>query len=216
MVDPSEVATPAARATATSRPRAAWGTISREQVIDLAINEIREGRYESMTIRSLAGQLGVSAMSLYRHVRNRDDLLDEVTDRLLAEAWRPHLAKADWRAWTSDAAKRLRRLLVTQPAALHVYLRHPVVTPAAMARMEEMLDVLRSAGFDDAGALRAYAAIHTYTIGFSALEASRRRGSPPAHDVDASTRRLAGFTSPRQFTEGLEILLAGVERHAGS
>jgi AcrR family transcriptional regulator len=42
-----------------------------------------------MTIRSLAAELGVAPMSLYRHVRNKDDLIDEVVDRLLARAWKP-------------------------------------------------------------------------------------------------------------------------------
>ena len=42
-----------------------------------------------MTIRSLAAELGVAPMSLYRHVRDKDDLFDEVTDGLLAEAWKP-------------------------------------------------------------------------------------------------------------------------------
>ena len=47
------------------------------------------GGYEQMSIRSLADELGVAPMSLYRHVRDKDDLLDEVVDRLLAKAWRP-------------------------------------------------------------------------------------------------------------------------------
>lgn len=198
----------------TSRPprtRAPWGTISRERVVDAAVREIRLGHYEEMTIRSLAEGLGVSAMSLYRHVRSRDDLLDEVTDRLLAEVWRPRISAADWRAWTADAAKRLRRLLVSEPAALHTFLRHPVASPAAVARMEEMLGVLRGAGFDGATCLRAYAAIHTYTIGFSALEASRFEWQSTTPQVDATMRKLASFTSSRQFGEGLEYLLSGIE-----
>lgn len=45
---------------------------------------MREGRSDQMTIRSLATELGVAPMSLYRHVRDKDDLCDEVTDGLLA------------------------------------------------------------------------------------------------------------------------------------
>jgi TetR/AcrR family transcriptional regulator, tetracycline repressor protein len=131
-----------------------------------------------MTIRSLAGELGVAPMSLYRHIRNKDDLLDEVVDRLLAATWRPAAAVDDWQAWVIEAAARLRDFLVTQPAALHVYLRHPVVSPAAIERMDVMVDVLRRTGADEQTARRAYGAVHTYTIGFAALEASRARGAP--------------------------------------
>jgi AcrR family transcriptional regulator len=210
-----------ARATEAARSRAAWGTISREQVIQAAVQTVRGGGYEQLTIRSLAADLGVAPMSLYRHVRDKDDLLDAVVDRLLARVWRPRARPEDWEAWVAEAADRLRRFLVTQPAALHVYLRHPVVSPAALARHEEMLRVLRGSGAGERGVRSAYAAIHTHTIGFAALEASRARWNPgqralspdaelPA--VDAIRAELATFTSPRQFAEGLRYLLEGIKR----
>ena len=75
-----------------------------------------------MTIRSLAADLDVAPMSLYRHVKNRDDLLDAVVERLLVRRWRPRSAPSDGMNWIIEAADKLRRLLVTYPAALHVYL----------------------------------------------------------------------------------------------
>ncbi len=176
---------------------------------------VRDGRYEQMTIRSLADELGVAPMTLYRHVRDKDDLLDEVTDKLLAQAWRPQGRSDDWRAWIIEAAKRLRDLLVNQPVALHVYLRHPVVSPAAIERMEAMLEVLSAAAFDEPAARRGYAAIHTYTVGFAALEASRARWASSNQGIDSTERELARFTTPRQFSEGLDYLLDGIERHRG-
>lgn len=172
---------------------------------------VARGDYEEMTIRSLATELGVAPMSLYRHVRDKDDLLDEVVDRLLARAWRPRKDPTDWRAWTADAAARLRRLLVSQPAALHVYLRHPVVSPAAIARMEASMSVLKDAGFDDDEARHAYASVHTYTVGFAALEASRAKTSGSIRGSDALESELSSYTSSRQFAVGLQYLLDGIE-----
>lgn len=194
--------------------RAPWGTISRERVVEAATEAVRDGRYEQMTIRSLAEDLGVAPMSLYRHVRNRDDLLNEVTNQLLAKTWRPRRKSDDWRAWIVDAAHRLRTLLVDQPAALHVYLRHPVVSPAALDRMETMLGVLQNAGLGRTAARHAYAAIHTYTVGFAALEASRTRWSSESGRGDAVEKALTALTTPKQFTEGLGYLLDGIERQA--
>jgi AcrR family transcriptional regulator len=212
--------------------RAGWGTISREQIVEAALRAIRHGGgYEQLTIRGLAADLGVSPMSLYRHVRDKDDLLDEVVDRLLLRAWKPRCDQGDWRAWMVEAADKLRHFLVTQPAALHVYLRHPVISPAAVSRMEAMMGVLRHAVGDEQDARRAYAAIHTYTVGFAALEASRaggespvpdgRRGAPLASDTSPGSaplpdaqhlaEQLATYTTPRQFTEGLHYLLDGIE-----
>jgi TetR/AcrR family transcriptional regulator, tetracycline repressor protein len=196
---------------APARARAPWGTISRQQVVDAAENIVARGDFDSMTVRSLAAELGVSPMALYRHVRSKDDLLIEVVDRLLARRWQPRGRKANWRAWTAEAAERMRGFLIDQPAALYVYLQHPVVSPASVARMGAMLDVLRAAGFDDRGAHRAYAAVHTYTLGFAALEASRARAERADGPADELSRELAAFTTPRQFKQGLAFLLDGIE-----
>ena len=68
---PWEDATPPAQ-------RAPWGTLTRGDVIDAAAGIVTAGGYEDMTIHSLAAELGVAPMSLYRHIRDKDDLLDEV------------------------------------------------------------------------------------------------------------------------------------------
>jgi TetR/AcrR family transcriptional regulator, tetracycline repressor protein len=196
--------------------RASWGTISRADIIKAAVKVVSSGGYEQMTIRSLAADLGVAPMSLYRHMRDKDDLLDEVVDRLLAPAWRPEAAADDWQAWVMEAAAKLREFLVTQPAALHVYLRHPVVSPAAIERMDAMMDVLRRAGVDEQTARRAYGAVHTYTIGFAALEASRARATRDDTDTGDRARQLAAYTTARQFIDGLRYLLAGISLQAGT
>jgi AcrR family transcriptional regulator len=196
------------------RRRAAWGTISREQVIRAAVKTVRSRGYEELTIRGLAADMGVAPMSLYRHVRDKDDLLDAVVDRLLARVWRPRASPEDWQAWVAEAADRLRNFLVSQPAALHVYLRHPVVSPAAIARYEAMIAVLRRSGADERGIVTAFAAIHTHTIGFAALQASRAREALDRPPSDAFSVQLAAFTTPAQFAEGIRYLLEGIARRA--
>jgi AcrR family transcriptional regulator len=192
--------------------RAPWGTLSRDDIIEAAVKIVGAGGYEDMTIRGLAAELGVAPMSLYRHIRDKDDLLDEVVDRLLAPAWRPSAAEDNWQAWVTEAAAKLRHFLVRQPAALHVYLRHPVVSPAAVERMDAMMDVLRRAGAGEQTAQRAYAALHTYTLGFAALEASRARSGPGTGDVTGLAQRLAAYTTTGQFMDGLRYLLEGISK----
>jgi TetR/AcrR family tetracycline transcriptional repressor len=172
---------------------------------------VRAGGYEEMTIRSLATDLGVAPMSLYRHVRDKDDILDEVVDRLLARVWRPSAREHDWEEWVTQAADKLRRFLVTQPAALHVYLRHPVVSPAAISRMNAMMDVLRRTLPDEDAARRAYASIHTYTVGFAALESSRAGWTPADDNPDGLAVQLAAYTTPQQFADGLRSLIQGIQ-----
>ncbi len=161
----------------------------------------------------LASSLGVAPMSLYRHVTSRDDLLDEVVDRLLAKAWKPSVSRDNWRAWVIQAADRFRRFLVGQPAALHVYLSHPVASETAVTRMNALMDVLRIGLGDERAARRAYATIHTYTLGFAALEAGRAKWIPNPREVNGLAKDLAGYTSARQFSEGLRLILDGVAVH---
>ena len=206
-------------ATKRPAPRAEWGSLTREAVVDTALEVLRADGMAALSIRTVASRLDVSPMALYRHVANKDDLLDEVVDRLFAERWQPTVPKCDWRTWIIDAADRLRQFLVDQPAGLHVYLRHPVVAPTAAQRMDTCLAVLRNAITDDTLAHRAYAAIQTYTIGFAALEAARksstghdtRRDRTVDDDRDAErARELASYASPTQFRAGLDYLLRGI------
>ena len=196
--------------------RVPWGTISRADIVAAAERMATADGEQEISIRRLAASLGVAPMALYRHIRDKDDLLDEVVDRLLAGIWRPAAAEDDWHAWTVEAASRLRDFLVSQPAALHVYLARPVVSPAAVDRMDAMMRVLRQAGIGEATARSAYGAVHTYTIGFAALEASRARQAPGSEDVSDLARQLAAYTTTGQFTDGLRYLLEGISGHAGT
>lgn len=183
----------------------------------MAVAVVSEQGSAELSIRNLAARLNVSPMALYRHVENKEDLLDEVVSRLLAERWRPTSAEDDWRAWIIEAADRQRRFLVEVPAALDVYLRRPVVSPTALQRMDTCLRVLGSGLNDDARARSAYAAIQTYTIGFAALEASRESPAAAADaepvvggEGSARLRELASYASPTQFRAGLDYLLRGI------
>jgi AcrR family transcriptional regulator len=192
-----------------ARQRAKWGSLTRPQIVDAALSVIEGGHYEDLTIRSLAQALDVAPMSLYRHIHDKDDLLDEITDRFLSSTWRPMKDDESWREWIVDGAKRFRQLLVSQPAVLHVFLSHPVATSVALERMDVILGVLHDAGFSVEEANRTYAALHTYTIGFSALEASRSKWVSTSKENDDAKRHLASFTTKKQFVVGLEMLLSG-------
>ncbi|MGH7643607.1 MAG: TetR/AcrR family transcriptional regulator [Candidatus Dormibacteria bacterium] len=192
--------------------RRPWGTISREQVVLAAIQMVESGGYERLTIRQLATNLEVGPMSLYRHVRDKDDLLGEVVDHLLERSWRPREGATGWRDWVAEAAERLHQFLVSQPAAMHIYLSHPVVSPAAVTRMNAMMEVLRHGLGDERVARQAYAAVHTYTVGFAALESSRSSWSASGDGAEQLALELAAYTTPSQFREGLGYLLRGIEK----
>jgi len=205
----------AVRARRRSGQRAPRGTISRGLIVEAALRSLRTTGFDHMTIRSLAADLDVAPMSLYRYIRDKDDLMDEVVEELLIQSQPMPAIKGPWQARLTAAAEGLRRLLVEEPGALYVYLRHPVVTPTAIRRMEMMLKILRETGYDAASSKSAYLAIQTYTVGFAALEASRAGWVPP-EKTSGTANELLAMTSPKQFASGLRYLLAGIEREAGT
>jgi AcrR family transcriptional regulator len=209
--------------------------LRRSEIVAVAIDAADRGELDALTMRGIADELGVTAMSLYAHVHDKDDLLDEVIDHLLARAELPN-HDLDWRAWMMEAAQRLHALFLAQPALLDRYRRRPVGVRAALRRMEAALDVLERGGFSDSAAVEAFAAVHTYTIGFVSLATARdisrwrqhlgatfdeaSTGYWPAYfasldpaEFPVLTRLrpdLADFTGLEWFRKGLDAILDGL------
>ena len=87
-----------------------------------------------------------------------------------------------------------------------------MVSPAAVARMNAIMGVLRQAATSEDAARRAYATIHTYTLGFAALQASRAAWTPTDDTADGLALQLANYTQPTQFADGLQYILEGIQR----
>lgn len=223
---------------ARPRPRGKGPGVSRERIIETALGFVEDGDDDLLTMRALGSELGVSAMALYRYFASKEQILDEVVDALLGRVAPPSADPAAWEAWIEESALGLRGVLVRYPAALATFTSHPVTTPAALTRIESALGVLRAAGFEGADAAQGFAAVHTYTIGFAALEVSRSRTLVPGAGEAQVSRYwhlyfgtlpadrfpnlvelavdLADFTSESQFTVGLCRLLSGMRAQLAS
>ena len=124
--------------------------LTRDDITSAALEAADRGELELLTMRGLAEELGVTAMALYTHVENKDDILDQIIDRVLAREALPVRTKPKTgRPGPIATAERLRSVLTRYPALLDRYCRRPVGVPAALSRMEAAFAVLRSAGFDE-------------------------------------------------------------------
>lgn len=141
-----------------------------------------DGTLAQLSMRGLADRLGVTPMALYGHVVDKDDILDELLDVVLARDAAPPPPPEDsqWRPWMLRIVTDLRSVLLAQPVLLDRYLRAPVGVGAALDRMEAALGVLLAAGFDDEGAIEIYASTHIFTLGFTTLETARERSAATA------------------------------------
>jgi AcrR family transcriptional regulator len=188
--------------------------LSRRTIIDVAIGKLDAGApFSSLTIRALADELDVTPMALYRHVADKDDLILDVIDQLLARGGLP-APGADWRTAVGELVDSLRALFLQNPTMVEIFCRRPVTTPTAILRLHAGISALERGGFSKSEAVEAWAAIHIFVIGFSAIEAGRaafaaQHPAPPMADEEA--RMIAGFPGEGPFRRGLTALIDGLE-----
>ena len=182
---PAVASTPTAEAApehTTARPAAGRSALSRERIVDAAIRLIDSEGVSALTMRRLGATLDVEAMSLYRYVNGREDLLEAVVDALVDSIEVPapgQLEPVDgWQAFLQWLAHDVRRLALEHPAAFPlIATRHPAAPwlrpPLRSLRVvEAFLEGLRARGFHDEQAVAAYRTFTSFLLGHLLLESA--------------------------------------------
>jgi AcrR family transcriptional regulator len=145
--------------------------LSRERVLRAAVGIADAGGVGSLTIRSLAQELGVKPMSVYYHVANKDEILDGIVDLVFAEIELPS-AGGDWRSELRRRANSARQVLRRHPWAIGLMESRTSPGPATLRHHDATIGTLRAAGFSVEMTAHAYALLDSYVYGFALQEAS--------------------------------------------
>ena len=203
------------------RPKLGESSLDRAQVFAEALALLEEEGLGSLTMRRLADRLGVSAMALYNHVADKDDLLRGIAEALLHQAvFRGD--KGDWRERITNCFRELRRVCVAHPEAVRL-LETLEVPPANVFRpLQITLSALDDIGISGDDALRAFYLLTNFTLGQASYEA---RGpfkglDPRGHiAVGEFARRAisadADWDFDQAFEFGLSTILAGLRLKSG-
>ncbi len=207
--------------------------LSREQIVAEAIRLLDEDGIDSLSMRNLGTRLNAAATSLYRHVANKDELIELVADEIYAEIRVPDGA---WRESVTETARSVREMILRHPwiASMFGQIGLSYLGPNFTEMTERMLAVLEDAGFSLAEADMAISTVVGFVIGIASSEAAwntalARSGKTEeqwlaelhpaaAQAVSGHPRlqRLLENTEPRdKFTYGLERVLDGVEARLG-
>lgn len=127
---------------------------------------------DALTMRSLATRLGVVPNALYRHVKDKDDLLDGVMDAAVASVAIPP-ADLPWDEGLAALARSMRTTMLAHPAISGLIVNRPNLGLAAVGIGEYAFGILLAAGFSPADADRALNVTLVWTLGFVALEVPR-------------------------------------------
>lgn len=212
------------------RPSGAKAGLSRERVLDAALEYLDTHGLPALSMRKLGAYLGVEAMSLYRHVPNKGALLDGLVDRVMENAFADLVEPVPgrpgaWIPWMRQFAHSLRAALLAHPGVLPLAATRPVNSPDALRMSERWLAAMRAAGLPLGRAMDVVNVLATFTIGHTLAEVGRtpgHEGSEPDLDQHAADldphefpnlteviRTRAGLDFDSRFGQAIDILLAG-------
>jgi AcrR family transcriptional regulator len=207
--------------------------LNRERVLRAALALADRGGFESLTMRKLAKELGVEAMSLYNHVANKDDLLDGMIDLVFGEIELPP-TDVDWKTAMRRRAVSTRDALNRHRWAIGLMEGRSSHGPANLSLHNAVLGCLRAAGFSMEMTVHAYSVQDSYIYGFALQE--RDMSSESADDFAAEAQRQmheyqavladyphlvevvggyvakAGYDYATEFLFGLDLILDGLDR----
>lgn len=140
--------------------------LSRERVLRVALRLADEGGIAALSMRKLAQELGVKAMSLYNHVASKTDILDGIVDIVIGEIEVPSL-ETDWKTAMRQRANSAHAVLLRHPWATMAIMSGVTVGPANLRYVDATLGCLRQAGFSFEMADHAWNAIDSHIYGFT-------------------------------------------------
>ncbi|MFJ8578313.1 TetR/AcrR family transcriptional regulator C-terminal domain-containing protein [Micromonospora sp. NPDC093277] len=204
--------------------------LSRERVLDAALEYLDTYGLPALSMRKLGAHLGVEAMTLYHYVPNKNALLDGLVDRVMVLAFAgleepvPGRTRS-WVPWMRRFAHALRAALLAHPGVLPLAATRPVNSPDALRMSERWLAVMRAAGLPLGRAMDVVNVLATFTIGHTLAEVGQtpgHEGSEPdldqhADDLDPHEfpnlteviRTRAGLDFDQRFGQAVDILLGG-------
>lgn len=190
-------------------------------MLTAALELVDEHGLQALSMRRLGASLGVEAMSLYRYVANKRELLDALHGAVLDKVAVPEPGD-DWESSLRGLAHAFRAALVRHPNTLPLFATRPAVAPSSLSLVDEALRVLSRAGLPLAEQLGALHALVAFVVGTCQAQAAWEDPEHPQVDyASLSAERyphllrlapLIAVEDPEaEFTQGLELWIRGLK-----
>lgn len=205
--------------------------LTRTHIIHTAIDLADRDGIDSLSMRRLADQLGVKAMSLYHHVSNKETMLNGIVDEVFSRIMLPDNSMG-WQEAMRRRAHSARAVLIVHPWAVGLLDSRQVPGPATLSHHDAVIGCLRQAGFSLELTAHAFSALDSYIYGFVLQEAalpfdSAQELGELAGQIfaDMPTNAYPAFTElamhhvsnpdyayANEFDFGLELILEGLQQ----
>ncbi|MBB6625728.1 TetR/AcrR family transcriptional regulator C-terminal domain-containing protein [Nocardioides sp. KIGAM211] len=198
-------------------PPSARVPLDRRRIVDAALEHIEESGLATLTMRRLGARLDVEAMSLYRYVPGKEDLLDAIVEILIGDMHEdPEVLAAPecgWQDFLQRLAHGVRRVALAHPKSFPLVASRPPEAPwlrpplRSLDWVETFLSGLCSDGFSDEAAVAGYRAFTSFLLGHLLLEVSSLGADIGPLDVledgDDEDPRLRDHPTVRRLRRGL-------------
>jgi AcrR family transcriptional regulator len=206
--------------------------LSKERVLRAAVALADESGIETLSMRRLARELGVEAMSLYNHVANKDEILDGIVDAVVGEIELPS-DEVDWKTAIRRSAISARDVYLQHRWACSLSMSRQSGGPARMRYADWLLRKLREAGFAKDVIYHAFHILEAYVLGFTVQQLNFQYTEQELADLAGSFLRqlpagaypdfvehVEQHLEPRHddeggFERGLDLILDGLDRARG-
>jgi AcrR family transcriptional regulator len=123
------------------------GTLTRQRVLEAAVELADRHGIESVSMRRLGQDLGVEAMSLYTHVQSKDDLLAGMVEVVVSQIPVRRRRRGDWKTTLRRTVLSAREIFLRHPWAPRVIESLPQPTPSVLRHYDTVMGILREGGF---------------------------------------------------------------------
>jgi AcrR family transcriptional regulator len=205
--------------------------LSRDRVLRTAVALADESGIESLSMRKLAKEFGVVPMALYKHVANKEDMLDGMVDIFFSEIDLPPNG-TDWKTAMRQRAISTRAALTRHRWALGLTDSRMKPGPVNLRHHNAVIGCLRHAGFSIEMAIHTYSAMDSYVYGFTLQEQTLPFDNPeevgeaaeimlqrfPTHEYPYLKETIvehitkSGWDYADEFEFGLDLILGAIER----
>ena len=158
-------------------------------MLAVSLQLVDEQGLAAITVQGVADRLGVTPMALYRHVKNKADLLDGLVESTLLEVPLPD-PNDPWRDRLAATARGIRIAALRHPGVFPLLLQRAAATPGARRTRDVVCTALRQAGLSQGDAAQLERLVSTAILGFAASEAGGRFASLSPEQLDADFARL--------------------------
>lgn len=176
-------------------------SLTRQRVLDAAIEIVDREGLDALSMRKLGTRLGVEAMSLYKHVANKDAVLDGLVEHLWTDVHNAITQHESWDARLRSYAHAVRGTMHKHPQPATLLLSRCMLPTPLLEIYATLIESLREAGFDDATAARTVRAMSGFALGYVSAELyclgvwrTTGHGAPEAAKADPAAS-AAGSTN---------------------